>query len=78
MYNDQIHKITYSGVEVFEYTINGFPLMKRCHDNWLNATQILKIAELDKPRRTRILEKFAQKGLHEKIQGGCGKYQGLC
>ncbi|KAL2312981.1 Cell division cycle-related protein res1/sct1 [Schizosaccharomyces pombe] len=50
--------------------------MKRCHDNWLNATQILKIAELDKPRRTRILEKFAQKGLHEKIQGGCGKYQG--
>ena len=50
--------------------------MRRRHDDWINATQILKVAEYDKPSRTRILEKEVQKDLHEKIQGGYGKYQG--
>ncbi|EPX74207.1 MBF transcription factor complex subunit Res1 [Schizosaccharomyces octosporus yFS286] len=76
MFASHVKKTIYSGVNVYECNINGNFLMKRCHDQWMNATQILKIAELDKPRRTRILEKFAQKGLHEKVQGGCGKYQG--
>ncbi|EPY49329.1 MBF transcription factor complex subunit Res1 [Schizosaccharomyces cryophilus OY26] len=76
MFVSHVKKTIYSGVNVYECNINGNFLMKRCHDQWMNATQILKIAELDKPRRTRILEKFAQKGLHEKVQGGCGKYQG--
>ena len=50
--------------------------MRRRHDNWVNATQILKVAEYDKPSRTRILEKEVQKDVHEKVQGGYGKYQG--
>ncbi|CAG8490473.1 7732_t:CDS:2 [Paraglomus brasilianum] len=63
----QIYKATYSGVGVWEF---------RCKDGWLNATQILKVAEFDKPHRTRILEREVQKGDHEKVQGGYGKYQG--
>jgi len=50
--------------------------MRRRSDNWINATHILKVAGLDKPSRTRILEREVQKGVHEKIQGGYGKYQG--
>jgi len=50
--------------------------MRRKVDSWMNATQILKVADFDKPQRTRILEREVQKGIHEKVQGGYGKYQG--
>lgn len=51
-------------------------VMRRRHDDWINATHILKAAGFDKPARTRILERDVQKDTHEKIQGGYGKYQG--
>lgn len=51
-------------------------VMRRRHDDWINATHILKAAGFDKPARTRILERDVQKDVHEKIQGGYGKYQG--
>jgi hypothetical protein len=51
--------------------------MRRRHDDWINATHILKAAGFDKPARTRILEREVQKETHEKIQGGYGKYQGI-
>lgn len=51
-------------------------VMRRRHDDWINATHILKAAGFDKPARTRILERDVQKEVHEKIQGGYGKYQG--
>ncbi|CAO3568509.1 unnamed protein product [Mortierella alpina] len=46
------------------------------NDSWLNATQILKVAGIEKGARTRILEHEILPGTHEKIQGGYGKYQG--
>jgi len=49
--------------------------MRRRSDDWINATHILKVADFDKPARTRILEREVQKGTHEKVQGGYGKYQ---
>jgi hypothetical protein len=51
--------------------------MRRRADDWVNATHILKAAGFDKPARTRILEREVQKGVHEKVQGGYGKYQGM-
>ncbi|KAI8095787.1 hypothetical protein BDF21DRAFT_435867 [Thamnidium elegans] len=57
-------------------TCNNVAVMRRRNDSYLNATQILKVAEFDKPQRTRILEKEVQTGQHEKVQGGYGKYQG--
>ena len=56
--------------------MSGDHIMRRRSDNWINATHILKLAGFDKPARTRILEREVQKGVHEKIQGGYGKYQG--
>lgn len=50
--------------------------MRRRVDSYINATHILKVADYDKPARTRILEREVQKGVHEKVQGGYGKYQG--
>jgi transcription factor MBP1 len=58
--------------------VKGVAVMRRRSDSWLNATQILKVAGFDKPQRTRILEREVQKGEHEKVQGGYGKYQGMC
>lgn len=51
-------------------------VMRRRADSWLNATQILKIAGVDKGKRTKVLEKEITSGEHEKIQGGYGRYQG--
>ncbi|GJJ68786.1 transcription factor MBP1 [Entomortierella parvispora] len=72
----QIFKATYSGVPVFEMICRGVAVMRRRSDSYLNATQILKVAEFDKAQRTRILEREVQRGEHEKVQGGYGKYQG--
>src|ERR1700730_944873 len=66
----QIYKATYSGVPVYEMQCRDVAVMRRKADRYLNATQILKVAEFDKPQRTRILEREVQKGEHEKIQGG--------
>ena len=63
-------------VPVYELKIAGDHVMRRRSDDWINATHILKLAGYDKPARTRILEREVQKGVHEKIQGGYGKYQG--
>lgn len=72
----QIYSSVYSGVEVYEMEVNGVAVMRRRDDSCLNATQILKVAGLDKGKRTKILEKEIQTGEHEKVQGGYGKYQG--
>ncbi|KAJ2065850.1 Transcription factor mbp1 [Coemansia sp. S2] len=50
--------------------------MLRRKDSYVNVTQILKCAQYDKPQRTRFLEREIHTGVHEKIQGGYGKYQG--
>lgn len=72
----QIYSATYSNVPVFEFVTSEGPIMRRKSDSWINATHILKIARFPKPKRTRILEKDVQVGIHEKVQGGYGKYQG--
>lgn len=66
----------YSGVSVYEMEVNNVAVMRRRQDSWLNATQILKVAGVDKGKRTKVLEKEILIGEHEKIQGGYGKYQG--
>ncbi|KAI8144853.1 hypothetical protein BJV82DRAFT_681232 [Fennellomyces sp. T-0311] len=71
----RIFKATYSGVPVYEMICKGVAVMRRRSDAYLNATQILKVADFDKPQRTRILEREVQVGKHEKVQGGYGKYQ---
>ncbi|KAF2842620.1 apses-domain-containing protein [Patellaria atrata CBS 101060] len=72
----QIYTAVYSGVSVYEMEVNGVAVMRRRSDSWLNATQILKVAGVDKGKRTKVLEKEILIGEHEKVQGGYGKYQG--
>ncbi|KAI7834380.1 transcription regulator HTH, apses-type DNA-binding domain-containing protein, partial [Kickxella alabastrina] len=67
---------SYAGVEVFQLLVNGTAVMRRRVDSYINATQILKCAQYDKPHRTKFLEKEVHTGTHEKVQGGYGKYQG--
>ncbi|KAK5174910.1 transcriptional regulator swi6 [Saxophila tyrrhenica] len=74
--NTQIYTAVYSGVSVYEMEVNGIACMRRRSDGWLNATQILKVAGVDKGKRTKVLEKEILTGEHEKVQGGYGKYQG--
>lgn len=61
---------------MYEMEVNGVAVMRRRKDSWLNATQILKVAGIDKGKRTKVLEKEILIGDHEKVQGGYGKYQG--
>ena len=56
--------------------VQNIACMRRRSDGWLNATQILKVAGVDKGKRTKVLEKEILVGEHEKVQGGYGKYQG--
>ncbi|KAL3418487.1 start control protein Cdc10 [Phlyctema vagabunda] len=72
----QIYSAVYSGVDVYEMEVNGIAVMRRRKDSWLNATQILKVAGIEKGKRTKILEKEILTGEYEKVQGGYGKYQG--
>ena len=74
--SNQIYSAKYSGMDVYEYIHPTGSVMKRKKDNWVNATHILKAANFAKARRTRILEQEVLKGVHEKVQGGFGKYQG--
>ena len=71
-----IYGAVYSGVSVYEMMCRNVAVMRRKQDSYLNATQILKVAGIDKGRRTKILEKEIINGQHEKVQGGYGKYQG--
>lgn len=63
-------------MSVYEMEVNAVACMKRRKDGWLNATQILKVAGVDKGKRTKVLEKEILTGHYEKVQGGYGKYQG--
>ena len=56
--------------------VNDVAVMRRRKDSWLNATQILKVAGIEKGKRTKVLEKEILAGEHEKVQGGYGRYQG--
>ncbi|KAF9575516.1 transcriptional regulator swi6 [Mortierella alpina] len=71
-----VYTASYSGIPVYETICRGIAVMRRKNDSWLNATQILKVAGIEKGARTRILEHEILPGTHEKIQGGYGKYQG--
>ncbi|THU87994.1 hypothetical protein K435DRAFT_782260 [Dendrothele bispora CBS 962.96] len=72
----KIYNAVYSSVQVYECMIRGIAVMRRRGDSFVNATQILKVAGVDKGRRTKILEKEILPGKHEIVQGGYGKYQG--
>lgn len=63
-------------MQVYECMVRGIAVMRRRNDSYVNATQILKVAGVDKGRRTKILEKEVLPGKHEIVQGGYGKYQG--
>ena len=70
------YKAVYSSVSVYEMEVNQVAVMRRRKDSWLNATQILKVAGIEKGKRTKVLEKEILSGEHEKVQGGYGRYQG--
>ncbi|TDL23601.1 hypothetical protein BD410DRAFT_768110 [Rickenella mellea] len=72
----KIYNAVYSSVQVYECMVRGIAVMRRRADSYVNATQILKVAGVDKGRRTKILEKEVLPGKHEIVQGGYGKYQG--
>lgn len=63
-------------IDVYECVVGQSPVMRRCKDDWVNATQILKLCNFPKAKRTKILEKGVQVGQHEKVQGGYGRFQG--
>ncbi|KAI9312158.1 hypothetical protein BX666DRAFT_1989319 [Dichotomocladium elegans] len=76
MADTRIYSAVYSGVAVYETVVNDVVVMRRQNDSYMNATQILKVAGIEKGKRTKILEREVLIGEHEKVQGGYGKFQG--
>lgn len=74
--NPFIYLAVYSSVAVYEMMVRGIGVMRRRSDSYFNATQILKVAGVEKGKRTKILERDIAQGPHEKVQGGYGRYQG--
>lgn len=70
---------TYAETDVYECYIRGFEsriVMRRTNNDWINITQIFKLAAFTKTRRTKVLEKESNHMQHEKVQGGYGRFQG--
>ncbi|KAI9338504.1 transcription regulator HTH, apses-type DNA-binding domain-containing protein, partial [Obelidium mucronatum] len=74
---DLITPATYSGVHVLQQAdTTGQPVMRRAHDDYINATQVLRAAGFPKTQRTKILERDISGGVHEKASGGFHMFQG--
>ncbi|KAJ3068523.1 hypothetical protein HK102_007152 [Quaeritorhiza haematococci] len=80
-----VYEAVYSHEPVYEFMCRGIAVMRRQRDSWINATHILKVAGIDKGRRTKILERELNSGGgggedgkqdFEKVQGGYGRFQG--
>ncbi|KAL3229286.1 Regulatory protein SWI4 [Nakaseomyces bracarensis] len=74
-----IEVATYADTDVYECYIRGQEsniVMRRTNDDWINVTQVFKIAQFSKTQRTKILEKESTNMKHEKVQGGYGRFQG--
>ncbi|CCE63170.1 hypothetical protein TPHA_0E00750 [Tetrapisispora phaffii CBS 4417] len=70
---------TYSEIDVYECYVRGFEsriVMRRKNNDWVNITQVLKLASFSKTKRTKIIEKESMNMEHEKVQGGYGRFQG--
>ena len=52
--------------------MHNITVMRRKADDWLNATQFLKVAGVEKAKRTRYIERELFPQIHEKVQGGYG------
>ncbi|KAJ3287849.1 hypothetical protein HDU79_005381 [Rhizoclosmatium sp. JEL0117] len=75
--SELITPATYSGVHVLQIADSyGQPVMRRAHDDYINATQVLRAAGFPKTQRTKILERDISGGVHEKVQGGFHMFQG--
>ncbi|KAI8611637.1 transcription regulator HTH, apses-type DNA-binding domain-containing protein [Chytriomyces sp. MP71] len=75
-FSTKVYKAVYSGVPVYEMMHRGVQVMRRIADDYINATQILKVAGYPKSQRTKTLEMEVHKGPHDKVQGGYWMYQG--
>ena len=64
----------YSNVDVVELNLPDLTLMRRMSDGAVNATQLLKLAGLDRSKRVKVLEELGSYA--DKVQGGSGQYQG--
>ncbi|RDL34593.1 uncharacterized protein BP5553_07721 [Venustampulla echinocandica] len=73
----QVYTAAYPNILMYEMEANGAAVMRRSSDSWLNATQILKVAQMKKGQRAKTIAREILIGEHEKIQGGYGISQGI-
>ncbi|KAF0444013.1 apses-domain-containing protein [Gigaspora margarita] len=63
-----IYSAVYSGVPVYEFLVRDVAVMRRRPDSYLNATQILKVAGLEKEQAMAALRRQAAKATTTTIQ----------
>jgi hypothetical protein len=62
---------------MYEMEIHRVAVMRRSSDSWLNSTQVLRLAGIDKAQGDKIIEREILIGEHETIQSGYGRSQGV-
>ncbi|KAJ3102828.1 transcriptional regulator swi6 [Phlyctochytrium planicorne] len=76
---DQTHTVkeaTYKGLAFYQLKCKRVQMMIRVSDSFMSATQILKLAGINKNRRKQLFKESIKKGVHEKI-GGNWECQGI-
>ncbi|CAO3619405.1 unnamed protein product [Cunninghamella echinulata] len=71
----RIYSAVYSGVPVFEMMVGDIAIMRRRVDSYMNATQILKVAGIEKGKRTKILEREILPGIMKKYKVDMGSFK---
>lgn len=77
--NPTLEIATYAETDVYECYLKGLEsniVMRRVKDDFVNITQVLKLAKFPKTQRSKILEREVALMKHEKVQGGYGRFQG--
>ncbi|MBW0525403.1 hypothetical protein O181_065118 [Austropuccinia psidii MF-1] len=74
--NPHVYMAVYASIPVYEMMVRGVAVMRRRADSFMNATQILKVAQVEKSKRAKILDRQIPQSEHQKIQGGYGRFQG--
>lgn len=72
-----VNSARYASIDVYEVNWKSIPVMKRKRDNYVNASQILKAAKVEKKKRKKVLKRLCELVPFEKIEFGFHTFQGI-
>ena len=72
----EVYKSTRDQIPVYRLRLENGVVMRRCSDDWINATHILRVAGFSPTESTGILKKENRKRPHDIVAEGHFEYHG--